>query len=53
MSHNKNLPTETEDSEDDPIISKLKKTGCLLKHYAVLVNICLTVLFILVDSFHE
>ena len=38
MSHHKTpVPTVNEDSEEDPVISKLQKTGCLEKHYAVLV----------------
>ena len=40
MSHHKKpVLTENEDPEEDPVISKLQKTGCLEKHYAVLVNI--------------
>lgn len=38
MSHNANVPAQDiDDDEPDPVIAKLKKTGCLEKHYAVLV----------------
>ena len=31
-------PQETEIEESDPVIAKIQKTGCLEKHYAVLVS---------------
>ena len=34
-----NISNETDVEETDPVIAKLQKTGCLEKHYAVLVNV--------------
>jgi hypothetical protein len=34
-----------ESQDDDPIIAKLKKTGCLEKHYSVLVIYLFVLLF--------
>ncbi len=38
---------ESDSHDDDPVIAKLKKTGCLEKHYAVLV------IYPIVLSFHK
>ena len=38
---------ESDSHDDDPVIAKLKKTGCLEKHYAVLV------IYPFVLSFHK
>ena len=37
MSSDSKDPEVDNDFEEDPIISKLKKTGCLQKHYDVMV----------------
>ena len=45
MSHGRATVTGADrDSEEDPIIRKLKSTGCLDKHYSVLVT-CLNTLY--------